>query len=723
MLKIRFSNIWLQISLNIFLIIGFVPDTGGQALIGKVDFKYAPLWWQSVISMPDANDKIVAGKDGGLLFDFIGSNLRDFGLQLKLETGERDTWQQQQTYSARVPIVITRSEGGGIEFTQEAFVVAPKKTDKESIKEGELTPCRVLLVVTATNRTDSKISQHIGLSVRSKDPVKFNASKNLIQAGNHTIISVTEQFAHGQMQADTMFMAMLPELILPPLESRRIVFTIDRNQPVPKVALTVEQASEFKEEAILWWKNSGLPYDVIQVPDSGIQEMVEACVRNIWQARDIEDGKIAYKVGPTVYRKLFVVDGAFLLETAAMLGRAGDARDGLELMLSHQEEDGSFNIIRKYYGVEGFTKENGIMLWAAFRHAQLSQDKEWLQAKWPALKRTVEVIQKLRIETTKTPGSLEYGLIPGGYIDGGLDNKPPHSKPEYSNVYWNLVGMKAAISAAHWLGDEKSASEWQPEYDEFYAAFRKAATRDMIKDTHGNSYLSTMMANADSFPPAKGQWAFCHSVYPGTVFPPDDILVEGQLAMLHDTKVEGLVFDTGWMKNGLWTYFASFYGHAMLWQGHGMEAVNSLYDFARHASPVRVWREEQKPTGMGNEEVGDMPHNWASAEFIRLTVHLLELDRGSELHLLEGFPNEWAAPGSITRLNGVLTPFGPLHMALIVDRDGQNAQLKIKKLEGSRPDKIVLHLSGLTGKDEVRYLPVDKDIDITIPLARNSRQN
>ena len=33
-----------------------------------------------------------------------------------------------------------------------------------------------------------------------------------------------------------------------------------------------------------------------------------------------------------------------------------------------------------------------------------------------------------------------------------------------------------------------------------------------------------------------------------------------------------------------------------------------------------------------------MPHNWASAEFIRLVIHLLALDRGDELHLLEGFP-------------------------------------------------------------------------------------
>ena len=91
------------------------------------------------------------------------------------------------------------------------------------------------------------------------------------------------------------------------------------------------------------------------------------------------------------------------------------------------------------------------------------------------------------------------------------------------------------------------------------------------------------------------------------------------------------------------------------------EAAQVLYDFANHAAPTRVWREEQKPVGKGVEEVGDMPHNWASAEFIRLATHLLELDRGDELHLLEGMPAQWLKAGMVTRLNGVLTPFGPLH--------------------------------------------------------------
>ncbi len=353
-------------------------------------------------------------------------------------------------------------------------------------------------------------------------------------------------------------------------------------------------------------------------------------------------------------------------------------------MLSHQKPDGSFEIIPRYW------KENGIVLWAATRHAMLTQDKQWLRARWPALQRTVKAIERLRAQASQDQQALNYGLLPNGFIDGGLGNAEKGTS-EYSNTHWCLTGLKAAIAAAHWLGDEESALAWQKEYDDFYAAFRKAAARDTLADKFGNAYVPVMMANAGKHTPQKGQWAFCHAVYPGQVFSAGDSSAESQMAMLRATKVEGMVFDTGWMQDGIWTYFASFYGHAALWMGQGNEAAQVLYDFANHAVPTRVWREEQKPVGKGVEEVGDMPHNWASAEFIRLTAHLLELDRGDELHLLEGVPAQWLKAGMATRLGGVLTPFGPLGMTLQVDQQGKMATLEVKPL-AANCRSVVVHL-------------------------------
>jgi GH15 family glucan-1,4-alpha-glucosidase len=112
----------------------------------------------------------------------------------------------------------------------------------------------------------------------------------------------------------------------------------------------------------------------------------------------------------------------------------------------------------------------------------------------------------------------------------------------------------------------------------------------------------------------------------------DDLLVQGNMAMLKAVEQQGLMQDTGWLKDGIWTYFASFYGHAWLWLGEGDKAARTLYAFGNHASPLLVWREEQMPVGQGDQVVGDIPHNWASAEFIRLVRHSLILERWNELH-------------------------------------------------------------------------------------------
>jgi hypothetical protein len=134
--------------------------------------------------------------------------------------------------------------------------------------------------------------------------------------------------------------------------------------------------------------------------------------------------------------------------------------------------------------------------------------------------------------------------------------------------------------------------------------------------------------------------------------------------------------------------------------GDGKKAASLLYAFANHASPLRNWREEMPkqtkpnevfPFGQGS---GSMPHVSASAEFIRLTGHLLAFDRGDELHLFEGLPSAWLKPGMTTRLNGMRTVFGPLTLELKVAPDGKTASLRIAPLADPSCRKIVVHVGG-----------------------------
>jgi len=92
-------------------------------------------------------------------------------------------------------------------------------------------------------------------------------------------------------------------------------------------------------------------------------------------------------------------------------------------------------------------------------------------------------------------------------------------------------------------------------------------------------------------------------------------------------------------------------------------------------------------------------------------IHLLALDRGEELHLLEGFPREWAGPGMITRLNGIATPFGPLEMSVQGGEEGKTVTLKVRPL-AANCKAIVVHLP----EGATRRLPAQRNVTLTLPV-------
>ncbi len=675
----------------------------------EIDFKYPPLDWQTAICLPDDPYKSLVAKDGGLIYYKVES--WDYQnpyneIHLKVTEGAEIT---QRLHSPKVPIVITTTKDGDFEIIEESFAVTeiPQKIVNSA------TPLSI--------DPDLKNSQNADMP--RNDVMYFTIRNTTSGSKNFTPVVWAESYGTLEQKGDRLVMEGHDEVAFS-LKPQDFVITQDDKRAKATVtfeAVTIEAGDSFnfavmnygggklaayptnlkevenaKKQNIKYWNNYDLPYGRITIPDKGIQNLIDASIRNIWQAREIKNGLPAFQVGPSVYRALYIVDGAFMLETATMLGAGDQARAGIDYMLSFQKEDGRFEILNYYH------KENGIVIWATIRQALLKQDKEWLLSKWDQLGRAAEYIKTLRAKTLENESPLDDGLIPPGFADGGIGWTGTTQKPyyEYSNVLWNLVGLRAYIDAARWLGKDAEAEEWQEEYDDFYATFRKAAERDLQVDFYGNEYLHILMVFEDemlkTYPEwataNKAQWAFCHAVYPGQIFEKDDPLIAGNLAMLETYEKEGMVLNTGWLTDGIWNYFSSFYGHAWLWQGDAAKAIDQLYAMGNHATPLYVWREEQYPQGEGEKIFGDMPHNWASAEFIRLATHLLALDRGNEMHLLEGMPKEWLEKGMKTALNGVTTPFGELEFELEVDASGESAELNIKPLPSASCESIVVHL-------------------------------
>jgi hypothetical protein len=492
-----------------------------------------------------------------------------------------------------------------------------------------------------------------------------------------------------------------------PAKVRELAVLCLNGHEVGDVDLSWAQAQP--ERAARYWASRDLPYDVLSVPDPALRSLLDASVRNIYQAREMKDGLPIFQVGPTCYRGLWVVDGAFILEAMTYLGRGQEARAGIAHLLTRQKPDGSFEIIPKYW------KENGIVLYLLHRHALLTGDTAWLKENWPTVRRVVDAIKRLRRESLRDPAAPEAGLMPPGFTDGGIGGE----LAEYTNVYWNLAGLKAAVDAAALIGAPERV-EWEAEYRDFRAAFDKAAKRDAKPMDGGLFYLPVLMTPREGIDPVRGQWGFCHAVFPGRLFVRDDPFARGTLRLLDEHVQEGLVLGTGWMADGIWNYFASFWAHAHLWMGDGPKAAEILYAFANHASPLRAWREEQPPKGVRTQApfVGDMPHNWASAELIRLVRNLLVLERGDELHLLEGLPRTWLAPGARTALTGVATDFGPVSLVLEAAADGASAQLTVTPPTGPVLRQVVVHLGAWASEAKVLPQETATGFTLTIPLRR-----
>jgi len=529
-------------------------------------------------------------------------------------------------------------------------------------------------------------------SLRLETDRELAASKTMVRAGAAMAVLCSQPFEADAGPNKTL---TLPAVRIPPNSEKTLAFEFMRGRDATPAPITVARAEALRRKAEQYWRDLKLPYDRLQIPDSGVQALLDSSIRNIYQAREIKSGLPAFQVGPTCYRGPWVVDGSFLLEAMTYLGRANETRSGIEYLMSFQRPDGGFMLI------DGHWKETGIALWAIARHAKLTGDKAWLRSVWPKLERGFAFIRHMR--TMPAADAPNAGLIPDGFSDGGLADKVP----EYTNIYWTLAGLRAAVEAARWLGNDAEAADWQNEYDDFLRTFRRAAQRDLRTDSHGNSYLPIRMKSDPSIPPQKAQWAFLHAIFPGKVFSSSDPLVTGNMAMLKAVEAEGLVLDTGWLKNGIWNYFSSFYAHAWLWLGDGPKAAHTLYCFGNHASPLLAWREEHMPAGKGDQVVGDMPHNWASAEFIRLVRHSLILERGPELHLFEAVPATWIKPGAILKATDIATEFGPVSLELKVSRNGSSAVLVLTPPKRNPPDKILLHLDHWSGMVGTLPLPTD----------------
>ncbi len=673
----------------------FVPSTSlANSPDTNVDFRYAPRNQQSTICFPDDSKKTIVGQAGDLRYGYVKSpsaGMENFGtlVEISLAGFQDDKALRQWVESPGVPIVHTLIDRPAA--TLELIAYATRHAS-----EG-----RVDNVLLSIKSKSGRVAVMPKIRIRTCERLELESytvpTATVRAQGRKSPLLVAAQLNSNlgtcMLWQEEGFTLYLPHgEAAEDVPARYFVRLPQENQSADTLTEHLRDAEMLLAEAREFWRN-WKPFGTTDWSCPGRHgEFLTACARNIQQAREIKNDRLVFQVGPTQYRGLWIVDGNFLLEAARYLGYDQAADEGLRSEWTKQAESGQ--VIAESGGEHW--KDTAIAMFTLVRQCELKQDWTFFRELESNVVHALEFLISLRDQARSgTSINGRYRLLAPGFADGGIGGV----RSEFTNTVWTLAALRAVANAADQL-NMPSLSKAREFFRELYEAFQQMAKREMVRHPAGFEYLP-MIAHDDSSVaepdpwsrprPQTAQWALSHAIFPGEVFEKNDPIVRGHIALLQSCTREDVPTETGWLwHDSLWTYNASFAAHVYLWAGLGDWANRTFTGFLNHASPLYCWREEQPlQHALAGQDWGDMPHNWGSAECVRYLRHMLALEDGKSLRLLNGIGAAELIPAAHHSLQNSPTRFGRINLEL-EPAGAQGWRLRFDRASGLSPSSVSL---------------------------------
>ncbi len=620
------------------------PAAPSMAKPGEVDFRYAPPTWQTTFCFPDDPHKSLVGKRGELLYGHagVGQPLDKFATVVSFTLagmGEGE-FQRQSLASPSEPVITTllQWKDAAVEMT----TFATRDEDDGRVDN-------VLLVVRGRAAAETTCSPEV--IVRADQPHAARVTEDSsVDRKNITVIApgndpakflcVIDAGSEASDDQGALRVKLSPCTVSQSKTARYVLRFPQEGQALDKIKDRLDHADKLSESTSAFWTAwkpfaGKAEWNLLEEH----QNFLISSARNIVQSREIKNGKKLFQVGPTIYRGLWFVDAYFILEAARYLGHDAEVNDGVEAIWNLQKEDGSFTSAAG----EFHWKDTAAPVLMLVRQAELTQDWTYFNQLYPDAWKAMMYLESLRekAQGDGTPNS-KYGLLPEGFGDSGIGGK----SAELTNTIWALMAVKALSETADRMFLPRRV-ELRQLYTDLRVNLTMTARTEMVQDPRGFSYVPMLLKEDPQWKiedplkrpnPQSAQIYLSQLIYPGTLFTKDHAVVKGHVDLMTAVAKEDIPAETGWLKqDAVWTYNAAALATTYLWLGKYELARKIFNGFLNHASPLLAWREEQSLKGVKDPKyIGDMPHNWASAECIRYLRHILVLEDEKELRLLHG---------------------------------------------------------------------------------------
>ena len=432
--------------------------------------------------------------------------------------------------------------------------------------------------------------------------------------------------------------------------------------------------SERQEETRRHWQGVLDRVDIALPP--GAEKVVRALKTNLAYILINRDGP-AIRQGSRNYARSWIRDGALTSLALLQLGTAAEVREFIEWYARYQTADGKVPCCVDRRGADPVVENDspGAFIFAIAEYYRFTHDVGFLADMWPRVVRTVDYVASLRkrrmTDEFRTPDKQAlYGLLPESISHEGYAAHPVHS---YWDDFFALRGLKDAAALAVVVGDDEHATKFAALRD----AFRESVYASIVRTVadHGIDYIPGSVELGD-FDPTSTAIA----VVPG-----------GEVGNLPEPALTR-TFDRYWDEfakrkdgGGDWDAYTPYEIRnigTFVQLGQRERALALLDWFLADRRPVgwNEWAEIAWRDAAAPRFIGDMPHTWVGAGYIRSVRSMFAYERESDdaLVLAAGVAAAWLReePGVVVKR--LPTHYGVLNYTLRADG----------------PDTVRLRLSG-----------------------------